>query len=169
MFYQIIGATSGSDARISIPTIGRYILLPQFAAIAATDVPNAVDSESGCANDRLTLRLRPGDRALAEARASACRMKTASYLSMLIRTHVRGGPVMPPGELDQLKAVAGHLGAISRQLRALGEARVGSAGTTPSTAMEARVMEVGDLVENVRESVAAVVRTNLMSWEAGNA
>lgn len=138
-------------------------------APAATETLTAVDPESGCANDRLTLRLRPGDRALADARASARRMKTASYLSMLIRTHVRGVPVMPPAELDELKVLAGQLASISRQLRALGVVRVGAACATPSAAAEALVNEVGHLVENVRESVAAVVRSNLISWEAGNA
>ena len=116
--------------------------------------------------DRITLRLRPGDRALADARASGRRMKTASYLSMLIRTYVRGGQAMPPAELDELKAVAGHLGAINRQLRSAG---AGRAAATPSTASEALLKEVGRLVEDVRESVAGVVRSNLISWEAGNA
>jgi hypothetical protein len=116
--------------------------------------------------DRITLRLRPGDRALADARASGRRMKTASYLSMLIRTHVRGGPAMPPAELDVLKAVAGHLGAIHRQLRLVG---AGSAAAVPRSVPEALLKEVGRLVEDVRESVAGVVRANLISWEAGNA
>lgn len=138
-------------------------------ALAATEVLTAVDSKSGCATDRLTLRLRPGDRALADARASARRMKTASYLSMLVRTHVRGVPVMPPAELDELKAVAGHLASISRELRALGVVGAGGVGALPSAPAEALLNEVSHLVEAVRESVAAVVRMNLISWEAGNA
>src|SRR4051794_10096481 len=36
------------------------------------------------ASDRVTLRLRPGDRALADAKAAARRMRTASYLAMLV-------------------------------------------------------------------------------------
>jgi len=72
--------------------------------------------EMECASDRLTLRLRPGDRTLADAKAAARRMKTSSYLVMLVRTHVRSTPVMPPAELDELKGVVGHLAALGRQL-----------------------------------------------------
>jgi hypothetical protein len=137
--------------------------------LAATDVTPAIDSQGDRAIDRMTLRLRPGDRALADARASARRMKTASYLSMLIRTHVRGVPVMPPAELDELKALAGHLASIGRQFRALGEARTVASYATASVTVEARMNEVCDVVDTVRESVAAVVRMNLISSEAGNA
>jgi hypothetical protein len=137
--------------------------------LAAQEVPAGIESEGGRSNDRLTLRLRPGDRVLADARASARRMKTASYLSMLIHTHVRGAPVMPPAELDELKALTGHLGAIGRQLRALGERRALTSGNCFSQSSDALMGEVGELVDTVRESVAAVVRMNLISWEAGNA
>ena len=88
---------------------------------------------------------------------------------MLIHTHVRGAPVMPPAELDELKAVTGHLAAIGRQLRALGERRAITSVSCSSQAGDALMGEVGELVDSVRESVAAVVRMNLISWEAGNA
>jgi len=89
--------------------------------VAANTTSDAIESthqvrEKECASDRLTLRLRPGDRTLADAKAAARRMKTSSYLVMLVRTHVRSTPVMPPAELDELKGVVGHLAALGRQL-----------------------------------------------------
>jgi hypothetical protein len=146
------------------------LLVDKVLAVDPLDSAHmAVDRahEEGRANDRLTLRLRPGDRALAAARAASRRMKTASYLSMLVRTHVRGTPVMPPAELDELRAVAGHLAAIGRQLRSLHASGAGEgAGRSNSDAL---VRDVGNAVEGVREAVASVVRSNLISWEAGNA
>lgn len=138
-----------------------------LAANTTFDPPELVHrtSDEGCANDRLTLRLRPGDRALADAKAAARRMKTSSYLTMLVRTHVRGVPVMPPAELDELKSVAGHLAALGRQLRT---ASTGVQGMR-STASQQLLADVGAAVEHVREAVAGVMHTNLISWEAGNA
>ena len=141
--------------------------------VAANTTSDAIESthqvrEKECASDRLTLRLRPGDRALADAKAAARCMKTSSYLAMLVRTHVRGAPVMPPAELDELKGVVGHLAALGRQLRAMGDAASAPGGMTSATA-HPLLLEVGTTVESVRQAVAGVVRTNLMSWEAGHA
>ena len=141
--------------------------------VAANTTSDVVESahrtpEMECASDRLTLRLRPGDRTLADARAAARRMKTSSYLAMLVRTHVRGTPVMPPAELDELKGLVGHLAALGRQLRSMGDAASASGGMANATA-DPLLLEVGTTVESVRQAVAGVVRTNLMSWETGSA
>ena len=140
--------------------------------VAGNTASDAIESahrtrEGEQASDRLTLRLRPGDRALADAKAAARRMKTSSYLAMLVRTHVRGTPVMPPAELDELKGLVGHLAALGRQLRATGDLVSASRGMTGATAH--LLLEVGTTVESVRQAVAGVVRTNLISWETGNA
>jgi len=76
-------------------------------------------SVDGVAADRITLRLRHGDRTLAAERAGACGMKTGSYLAMLIHNHVRGSAVLPPNELDLIKATGAQLAALGRQLRML--------------------------------------------------
>lgn len=138
---------------------------PEAKEISAADA-DAIDFDRGSANDRVTLRLRPGDRALADARAAARRMKTSSYLTMLVRTHVRHAPVMPPAELDDLKSMAGHLAGLGRQLRMIGEAqRQGS----PIDLNRQLLIDVGTTVESVRAAVADVVRHNTISWEAGHA
>jgi hypothetical protein len=139
------------------------LVLSQNGVVGPLGASRENGAEATRSKDRITLRLRPGDRALADARASGRRMKTASYLSMLIRTHVRGAPVMPPVEIDELKVVAGYLSAMHRQLRVVGAA----GGASPAS--DALLTEVGRLVESVREFVAEVVRSNLISWEAGNA
>jgi hypothetical protein len=140
-----------------------------LAANTASDMLKSIDRtrEEECASERLTLRLRPGDRALADAKAAARRMKTSSYLAMLVRTHVRGVPVMPPAELDELKSMAGHLAALGRQIRTI-SASTGVQGLPPAASQQL-LIDVSSTVESVREAVAGVVRTNLISWEAGNA
>ncbi|MBB4225561.1 hypothetical protein [Variovorax guangxiensis] len=120
-------------------------------------------SAEGVAANRITLRLRPGDRALATQRAEARGMKTGSYLVMLIHNHVHGSTVMPPNELGQIKAVCAQLAALGRQLKVFG---------MPNTLAQKVDLEPGDALESIRreveaarEATAAVVRWNLMSWE----
>jgi hypothetical protein len=117
----------------------------------------------GVAEDRITLRLRNGDRTLVAERAVARGMRTSSYLAMLVHNHVRGSAVLPPNELDLIKAAAAQLAALGRQLRMLG---------MPNTLAEPLTSELRDAialarreVEVAREATAAVVRRNLISWE----
>ena len=118
------------------------------------------------ADDRITLRLRRGDRTLAAERAGGRGMKTGSYLALLIHNHVRGTAVLPPHELDTIKGVAAQLAALGRQLRLFG---------MPNTLAEPAASELRDVVARTRHEVevarqvtADVVRRNLISWEAAN-
>ncbi|MEJ8859959.1 hypothetical protein WKW79_35800 [Variovorax robiniae] len=128
-----------------------------LAANTSSDAPLSRTPEQGCA-DRLTLRLRPGDRALANAKAAVRRMKTSTYVAMLVRAHVRSAAVMPPAELEELRCLVGQLAALRRELRAV-----------PAAVSPELLIDVGSTVESVREAVSAVVRSNLIEWEAGNA
>jgi hypothetical protein len=117
----------------------------------------------GVAEDRITLRLRNGDRTLAAERAGARGMRTGSYLAMLIHNHVRGSAVLPPNELDLIKATGAQLAALGRQLRMLG---------MPNTLAEPAASELRDAIalarreiDAAREATAAVVRRSLISWE----
>jgi hypothetical protein len=123
-------------------------------------------SADGAAEDRITLRLRNGDRTLAAERAGARGMKTGSYLALLIHNHVRGSAVLPPNELDLVKSTGAHLAALGRQLRMIG---------MPNTLAEPAASELRDAIalarreiEAAREATAAIVRRNLISWESGS-
>jgi hypothetical protein len=127
--------------------------------------PRQKSTIDGVREDRITLRLRHGDRMLAAERACARGMKTGSYLAMLVHNHVRGSVVLPPNELDALKATGAQLAALGRQLRRFG---------MPNTLAEPLASELRDAialarreVEAAREATAAVVRRNLASWETG--
>ncbi|RRH86865.1 hypothetical protein EH244_19535 [Variovorax beijingensis] len=126
--------------------------------------PNEPENSAGLA-DRLTLRLRKGDRALAAQRAHSRGMKTGSYLALLIHNHVRDAAVLPPNELDQIKVTGARLAALGRQLRMFG---------MPNTLSESVASDLGEAialvrreVEAAREATAAIVHRNLISWETG--
>lgn len=127
---------------------------------------SARESKNGVGHaDRITLRLRNGDRALATQRAHSRGMKTGTYLALLIHNHVRDAAVLPPNELDQIKVTAAQLAALSRQLRMFG---------VPNTLPEPKASDLSETislvrreVEAAREATAAIVRRNLISWETG--
>ncbi|SEM15022.1 hypothetical protein SAMN05518845_11735 [Variovorax sp. YR750] len=119
----------------------------------------------GVAADRITLRLRKGDRALAAQRAHSRGMKTASYLALLIHNHLRDAAVLPPNELDQIKVTGARLAALARQLRMFG---------MPNTLPKPVAPDLGEAIASVRREVevarkatAALVHRNLISWETG--
>jgi len=120
------------------------------------------ENDSGAA-DRITLRLRNGDRALAVQRAHSRGMKTTSYLSLLIHNHVRDAAVLPPNELDQIKVTTAQLAALGRQLRTFGVPNTQPAPVAPD--LGEAIASVRREVEAAREATAALVRRNLISWE----
>jgi hypothetical protein len=115
--------------------------------------------------DRITLRLRNGDRALAAQRAHSRGMKTGSYLALLIHNHVRDAAVLPPNELDQIKVTGARLAALGRQLRMFGMPNTQSEPVAPD--LGEAIASVRRDVEAAREATAALVRRNLISWETG--
>ncbi|GAA4345975.1 hypothetical protein GCM10023165_30480 [Variovorax defluvii] len=145
--------------------------------VLRSNPPGAVTSEppadvcgaetDTASEDRITLRLRHGDRTRAAERAGARGMRTGTYLALLIHNHVCASDVLPPRELDLIKAVGAQLAALGRQLRMF---------DMPNTLAEPAASELRDLlahvrheVESAREASAAVVRRNLMSWEVRHA
>ncbi len=119
------------------------------------------------ADDRISLRLRRGDRVQAAARAEARGMRTGTYLALLIHNHVRAADVLPPPELDVVKSLSAHIAALGRELRVF---------AAPNTLSAQDLSELRDLMERLRVEVAAareasseVVRRNLQSWEGTHA
>ena len=127
----------------------------------------AADPDEGTpASERVSLRLRQGDRRRVNARAAARNMKPASYLVALIRAHVRHEAPLPAAELNALKLAVAQLSAVGRYLHQLG---AGAAGTAAGVEFVRHLHEAMARVEDVRRYVSDVVRGNLMSWEAGDA
>src|SRR5580658_5968615 len=86
-----------------------------------TAEPPAGASRGQCAGalgpaTRLTVRLRRGDRLLLHERAAARGMASATYVSVLVRAHLRDLTRLPKEELLALKRAVGVLGAIGRNL-----------------------------------------------------
>jgi hypothetical protein len=57
-------------------------------------------SSSGPALDRITIRLRPGDRLAIRRRASERHMKDSGYIAALVRGHVAANPPLPTHDVS---------------------------------------------------------------------
>jgi uncharacterized protein (DUF1778 family) len=66
---------------------------------------------------RLSTRIRPSDAALLNARAAERGMRPSTYVSVLIRCHLRALSPLPKREIFALRRAASQLGAIARNLR----------------------------------------------------
>ena len=119
----------------------------------------------GGMSERISVRLRPGDRSLLNARATQRGMKPGSYVATLLRGHLRSYAPLPTDELNHLKVAVGQLGAVGRAIHSLSSHPAHATSTTDAQlAKELRALR--QQVTEVRASVAALVRTNLESWES---
>jgi hypothetical protein len=116
---------------------------------------------------RLSVRLRPEDHVLLRERAAGRGIPSATYVSMLLRAHLRALAPLPDRELTELKRAIGELGMIGRNLNQI--ARVANQtgmlnGPTPSD-----LRALLRALEGMRDHVKGLMLANTASWESGRA
>ncbi len=76
------------------------LALIAIRALLDSDIPDLpANRSSGPAVDRITIRLRPGDRLAIRQRAAERRMKDSAYIAALVRGHVVANPPLATREL----------------------------------------------------------------------
>ena len=116
---------------------------------------------------RVTVRLVPDDSLLLRERAAARGMPAASYVSTLVRSHLRSLAPLPDRELEALRSAVTQLAAIGRNLNAM--ARTALAGGTTAGPTQEHLRLMLRICEGMREHVKGLVHANIVSWEAGHA
>jgi hypothetical protein len=116
---------------------------------------------------RLYVRLDPDDRLLLNERAAARGTPAATYVAVLVRSHLRNLAPLPKQELLALKSAVAELGAIGRNLNQIARAmnqgqRVAGPGRDELRAM----LQVGGAL---RDHVKALLAANAKSWDRGHA
>lgn len=116
---------------------------------------------------RVSVRLVPEDRALLQERAAARIMPASTYVSVLVRAHLRHLAPLPDRELAALRSVANELAAIGRNLNTMARLlQQDRREAVPGRHEVFLLMKIGDvLLDRSRE----LVRANLVSWEVGHA
>jgi hypothetical protein len=110
---------------------------------------------------RITVRLNPADRLLLRERSTARGMRAASYVSTLIRAHLRSLSPLPDREIEALQGIAVQLAAMGRNVRTI-------ALTAPSTGLTPEhTRNMLKLCIGVRDYIRSILSANIRSWESG--
>jgi len=137
----------------------RTAALQGFPKLDALDRPKR--------DSRLYIRLEPEDRQLLTGRATQRGMPSATYVSLLVRSHLRGVTPIPKEELLALKQSIGELKAIGRNLN-----QIAKALNQDSRAMVPGRQEVNSMLrvaEGLRDHFKALLKANEKSWVQGYA
>jgi hypothetical protein len=131
-----------------------------------SDVPSSPPStsNSGPAVDRITIRLRPGDRLAIRHRAAERRMKDSAYIAALVRGHVAANPPLATHELAAFKLAVSNLAAFGRFLaRTAREAA--QAGVLPRD-LQQDLGRTRALVADVERRMHEFARAAMVTWES---
>jgi hypothetical protein len=139
---------------------------PQCAAGDPLATRGRCSTQRGAAS-RLNVRLRTEDRLLLHERAAARGMASATYISVLVRSHLRSLPPLPKEELVALKRAVGELGAIGRNLNQI--ARAVNEGTRIAGIGRDEFRAILKICEALRDHTKNLIKTNTASWASGHA
>jgi hypothetical protein len=116
---------------------------------------------------RLYVRLRTEDYLLLRERAAARGMASATYVSVLLRSHLRALAPLPKDELAALKRAVGELGAVGRNLNQV--ARAANQGVRIADLGREEFKAILKICEALRDHTKDLIKTNTASWACGHA
>jgi uncharacterized protein (DUF1778 family) len=129
--------------------------------------PPAAPREIITRDKRLAIRLQAEDRTLLSERAEVRGVHSATYVALLVRSHLRAHPPLPAAEYLALKQSVAELRAVGRNLNQI--ARLMNQGGVPSpSALTGELAAVKKLAPHLRDRVLALVEANERSWLAGD-
>jgi Bacterial mobilisation protein (MobC) len=92
-------------------------------------------------------------------------MRSATYVSVLMRSHLRQLAPLPKDELLALKRSIAELGAIGRNINQIARA-VNEDGRAPSTVRE-ELRAMLKICEALRDNSKSLLKANEISWQTG--
>ena len=153
--FATLAAVSGlSESALALKAI-RMVLIPDSVPADAAAAVRAREP----ATDRITIRLRPGDRDVISRRAVQRRMKVSTYVAALVRAHLAVNPPLATHELSALKQSVAVLLAIGQFLAK-------SARAAPTDMMREDLHRTRAAVAAVEQRFHDFTRAALISWES---
>jgi hypothetical protein len=142
-------------------------LLDTLVRTSATESPAiGKPDDTELRGERLSIRLAPGDRLLLCERAGARGMPSATYVSVLVRSHLRRLAPLPVAELDAVKRSIAELGAVGRNLNQI--ARTLNAGGGSDGPGRQYLEAMLKIAIAMRDHIRALLKANETSWERGH-
>jgi hypothetical protein len=133
-----------------------------------TDGSRRPSKESGITDQGgrpVLVRLRADDRLLLNARAEGRGMRLATYVSVLIRSHLRRLAPLPKDELLALKRSIAELATIGRNINQIAKA-VNDGGRAPASVRE-EFRAMLKICQALRDNTKALLKSNETSWQTG--
>jgi hypothetical protein len=93
-------------------------------------------------------------------------MPSATYVSVIVRAHLRNLTPLPKDELIALKRSVAELGAIGRNLNQI--ARAANSGDRIVGAAREDLRAILKVCEALRDNVKGLIRANVSTWEIGH-
>ncbi len=162
----LIQALAGRE-RITESALVRQLLETVLRTTTGGVTPAVGSPERVTRDARLSVRLAPDDRALLTERAAARDMAVATYVSVLVRSHLRGLAPLPKPELLAVKRSVAELSSIARNLNQI--ARVANQGGRTGAIGRGEVSGMLKVAVGLRDHVKALLRANEHSWRMGYA
>ncbi len=129
------------------------------------DLVRGEPEEPGGRENRLYVRLGAEDSLLLKTRALARGMRPATYIGVLVRSHLRSLRPLPKDELLALRCAVSELGALTRELHRIAHALAQEG--RPSASEQPDLPAVLRLCQALRRDTKALIRANVNSWELG--
>ena len=115
----------------------------------------------------LYVRLRQEDRLLLHERAAARGMASATYVSVLVRSHLRSLAPLPKDELVALKRAVSELGAVGRNLNQI--VRAANQGAPVGGVGQDEFRAILKICGALRDHTKNLIEANSTSWTSGHA
>jgi hypothetical protein len=155
-------ATVAAQRQISESTLA----LIAIRALLKSQSPDLLPTPSsrGPALDRITIRLRPGDRLAIRHRTSERRVKDSGYIAALVRGHVAANPPLTIHELAAFKAGVSVLAGCGRLLAR--SAREAAQTGVLTWDLQQEIRGTRALVSELERRMHEFAQAALISWES---
>lgn len=144
----------------------RRLVDAALVTAASVKVTEIAPIEPVALSGKISVRLRPDDLVLLRERATARAMPTATYVALLIRSHLRNVSPLPTEELRALKRSIAEVGAIGRNLNQI--ARSLNRGEAAVGLSKADLQSLFKALTALRDQIKKLLTANVASWEAGH-
>lgn len=161
------GIKAAAESELVTPTawLRRVVIRALTSQPRVLEHSESTEDSADLQRRRLYVRISPDDSLLLKARALARGMRPATYLAVLLRSHLRSLSPLPKDELLALRCAVSELGALTRELHRIAHVleQQGRAAVPERPDLRA----VARLCQVLRGDTKALIRANVNSWEIG--
>jgi hypothetical protein len=144
----------------------RQVIESKLEGVVSADRADVIADESELGR-RISVRLLAGDRLLLRERATARGTAPATYVSILIRSHLRQLTPLPKDELRAFREQVRELRRIGRNINQIARA-LNQQGIEDASIRE-DLRSFLKVATAMREATRALLKANSKSWETGHA